>query len=136
MVKDLDYLAYFQDYYGKGENSDEKNPCRHPFHPLRQPNAPLTPGAAGSTYPTGYHPGASPKMNWLSSLPSSAPRDWNLDYVVIPQCDENLLPYLKGEHTDIYDTKGLVHDNLMSTTLENERRPVLCGSPPALAKGC
>ena len=44
------------------------------------------------------------------------------DYVVLPQCDDNLLPYLKGERTDIFDTQGLVREWEMSSKLESERR--------------
>jgi DNA helicase II / ATP-dependent DNA helicase PcrA len=44
------------------------------------------------------------------------------DYVVLPDCDDNLLPYLKGERLDIYDKQGIVQERVMSSKLESERR--------------
>ena len=42
--------------------------------------------------------------------------------MVIPQCDENVLPYLRGQKIDIFDTQGLVRERAMSNMVENERR--------------
>jgi ATP-dependent exoDNAse (exonuclease V) beta subunit len=41
---------------------------------------------------------------------------------VIPQCDEGLFPYLKGQQLDIFDSRDLNRKNNISPTLENERR--------------
>ena len=42
--------------------------------------------------------------------------------MVIPGCDENVLPYLRGQKTDIFDTQGLIRESEMSNLVENERR--------------
>ena len=50
--------------------------------------------------------------------------------MVIPQCDENVLPYLRGQKIDIYDTQGLIQESAMSSLVENETAVVLCGLDP------
>jgi ATP-dependent exoDNAse (exonuclease V) beta subunit len=44
------------------------------------------------------------------------------DYVLIPQCDEGLFPYLKGQQLEIFDSRDFNRNNNTSPTLENERR--------------
>jgi DNA helicase II / ATP-dependent DNA helicase PcrA len=121
MVKELDYLSYFQDYYGKGENSDEKayavvNFIRYvatlkvsPFELLeRLSELDTTRG--------------KPEEELVIFTSIFRTKGLEYDYVVIPQCDENLLPYLKSGRADVFDTQGLVRESQMSQALENERR--------------
>ena len=44
------------------------------------------------------------------------------DYVFLPETNEGVLPYLKGEHVDIYDTSGRFVEDTLSDKLESERR--------------
>ena len=121
MVQSLDYLAYFQDYYGKGEHSDEKKFAVLSF--IRYVNQ------------LHIHPlSLLDHLNKLDTTQGADEKDQivfttifrtkglEYDYVVIPQCDENLMPYLKAEQTDIYDIKGIVRESSLSSSLESERR--------------
>ena len=121
MVEDLNYLAYFQDYYGKGEHADEKKFAVEHF--IR--------------YVTGLRLSPLRLLERLSSLDTTQgkpeeelivlttifrTKGLEYDYVLLPQCDDNLLPYLKGERIDLFDTQGLVRETALSSKLESERR--------------
>jgi len=121
MVDELNYLAYFQDYYGKGEHADEKKFAVEYF--IR--------------YVSGLHITPQNLLEKLARLDTTQGRPeeeliifttifrtkgLEYDYVVIPQCDDNLLPYLKGERVDLYDKQGIVCESKMSSSLESERR--------------
>ena len=121
MVEKLDYLEYFQDYYGKGEHSDEKRSAVTNF--IR--------------YLSNIHISHCLLFDHIEQLDTTQgkPEDEQIvftsifrtkgleyDFIVIPECDENALPYLRGERTDIYDTEGIVRENLMSESIEAERR--------------
>jgi superfamily I DNA/RNA helicase len=121
MVKELDYLAYFQDYYGKGENSDEKTHAVVNF--IKYVNqmhvSPLALLEKLSQLDTTR---GKPEEEQIVFTTIFRTKGLEFDYVVIPQCDENMLPYLKGERIDVYDTKGVIRESQMSSALENERR--------------
>jgi DNA helicase-2/ATP-dependent DNA helicase PcrA len=121
MVNWLDYLAYFQRYYGNGETADEKaNAVTHFIK-----------------FVTALKVTPLDLLQQLSKLDTTQGKQeeelilfttifrtkgLEFDYVVIPDCDENLLPYLKGEQMDVYDTLSYAKETSMSSTLENERR--------------
>ena len=44
------------------------------------------------------------------------------DYVALPECDDNLLPYLRGERCQVFDTSQFVRESQLSPRLEMERR--------------
>ena len=121
VVTELDYLSYFQDYYGKGENSDEKAFAVVNF----------------IKYVAQLHVSPRQLLERLSLLDTTQgkpdeelvvfttifrTKGMEYDYVIIPQCDENLLPYLKSERSDVFDTKGLVRETQMSGAVDSERR--------------
>ena len=121
LVDKLDYLAYFQKYYGNGETADEKsNAVSHFIEHVAM-----------------LHTNTLDLLEQLAKLDTTQGRPEDelilfttifrtkgleFDYVIIPQCDENLLPYLKGEHMDIHDTQHRNKAAAMSSILENERR--------------
>jgi DNA helicase-2/ATP-dependent DNA helicase PcrA len=121
MVSNLDYLSYFQNYYGQGEHADEKKFAVINF--IR--------------YVTQLHVSPQSLLNHLEKLDTTQgkpeaeliifttifrTKGLEYDYVIIPQCDDNMMPYLKGERTTIYDTAGIVKEQEMSSKEESERR--------------
>ncbi len=121
MVDDLDYLAYFQKYYGNGETADEKaNAVSHFIqHVTHLKTTPLALLQQLEKLDTTQ---GKPDEELIIFTTIFRTKGLEFDYVVIPQCDENLLPYLKGEKLDVYDTRKNVREASMSTALENERR--------------
>lgn len=121
LVNEINYLAYFQDYYGKGENSDEKSHAVMNF----------------IQYVTQLHISPSSLLQNLAVLDTTQgkpeseliifttifrSKGLEYDYVIIPQCDENMLPYLRKERSNVFDINGFSQENPMSNALENERR--------------
>ncbi len=121
MVDDLHFLDYFQNYYGKGEHADEKKFAVQHFI-----------GYVGTLHlPPISLLERLKKLDTTQGKPDSElvlfttifrTKGLEYDYVVIPQCDDNLLPYLKGERIDLFDKQGLVRESQMSSKLESERR--------------
>lgn len=121
MVQVLDYLAYFQDYYGKGEHADEKKYAVLNFiRYVTQLN--VTPQRLLDHLAQLDTTQGQPDDALIVFTTIFRTKGLEFDYVVLPQCDDNLLPYLKGERTDIFDTAGLVSQAAMSSKLESERR--------------
>lgn len=121
MVATLDYLAYFQDYYGKGVNADEKAFAVTNF--IRYVSQlHITPLALLEHLQELDTTLGKPDEELVLFTTIFRTKGLEYDYVLLPDCDEGMLPYLKGEATSIYDTAGLVQERQMSTTLENERR--------------
>ena len=121
MIQRLNYLDYFQDYYGRGEHADEKkfavlNFIRFVSKLHLSPSALLEHLASLDTTQ------GAPEAEQIVFTTIFRTKGLEYDYVLIPQCDENLLPYLKGERCDIYDTAGIVRESVMSSALESERR--------------
>ncbi len=121
MVQNLNYLEYFKDYYGPGEQSEEKKLAVLNFihyasqlhiHPLafleHLKRLDTTQGAD--------------EKELIIFTTIFRTKGLEYDYVFIPECDENLMPYLKGDHCDIYDLQGLVKESNLSNALECERR--------------
>jgi DNA helicase-2/ATP-dependent DNA helicase PcrA len=121
MVGSLDYLAYFQNYYGKGEHSDEK--AHAVTHFIK--------------YVEQLHLSPLQMLNHIAQLDTTQGRPeeelilfttifrtkgLEFDYVLLPQVDENMLPYLKGEPLDVYDKQGISKESRISSSLESERR--------------
>ncbi len=121
MVDWLDYLAYFQKYYGNGETADEKaNAVTHFIqHVANLKTTPL--GLLDQLAKLDTTQG-KPEEELILFTTIFRTKGLEFDYVVIPQCDENLLPYLKGEQMDAYDTCNFTRETVMSSAVENERR--------------
>lgn len=121
LIRSLDYLAYFQNYYGQGEHADEKkhavlNFIRYVLSLQLHPSALLT---------------YLEKLDTTQGLPDAElvvfttifrTKGLEFDYVILPQCDDNLIPYLKGEAQDIFDLTGKIKGSELSSRLESERR--------------
>jgi len=121
VVQSLDYLAYFQDYYGKGEHADEKKYAVLNFiRYVTQLN--LTPADLLEYLAKLDTTQGKPADELIVFTTIFRTKGLEYDYVVLPQCDDNLLPYLKGERCDIFDKAGLVREWDLSSKLESERR--------------
>jgi DNA helicase-2/ATP-dependent DNA helicase PcrA len=121
ILMEVDYLSHFQDYYGKGEHADEKKQAVLNF----------------LEYVTYTRVTVERLLDFIRNLDTTqgAPEEEQItfttifrtkgleyDYVIIPQCNENALPYLKGERTTVYDTQGIYQDSPFTDQLESERR--------------
>lgn len=121
MVDWLDYLKYFQTYYGNGETADEKaNAVTHFIEYVKILKA--TPLSLLDQITKLDTTQGKPEDELILFTTIFRTKGLEFDYVVIPQCDENLLPYLKGEQMDVYDTHNFARETSMSSALENERR--------------
>ena len=121
MLDRLDYLEYFKRYYGKGENSEEKTKVVTHFIEYAK-NLKISPLGLVSKLDQMDTTQGKPEEEQILFTTIFRTKGLEFDYVLIPQCDENLLPYLKGVQLDTFDTKRVKPEIPMSTALENERR--------------
>lgn len=121
MVDWLNYLDYFQKYYGSGETADEKaNAVTHFIEFVKtQKLNPLQLLVHLNLLDTTR---GKPEEELVVFTTIYRTKGLEFDYVVIPQCEEGLFPYLKGQQLDIFDSRDFNRNNNTSPTLENERR--------------
>ena len=121
MTSTLDYLEYFQDYYGKGEHAEEKKYAVLNFiHYITQLN--LSPNGLLEHLARLDTTQGQPEDQQIVFTTIFRTKGLEYDYVILPQCEENLFPYLRGECNDVYDTEGIFRGWQMSGKLESERR--------------
>ncbi|MCX6083284.1 MAG: ATP-dependent helicase [Chloroflexi bacterium] len=121
LVDSLDYLAFFQKYYGNGETADEKaNVVTHFIEHVK--SLKTTPVGLLDQLTKLDTTQGKPEEELILFTTIFRTKGLEFDYVVIPQCDENLLPYLKGQQMDVHDTHNRQREVAMSSALENERR--------------
>jgi DNA helicase-2/ATP-dependent DNA helicase PcrA len=121
IVNESGYMEHFRDYYGKGEHAEEKQQAVLNF----------------LEYVSNLQVSPSGLLKHVESLDTTrgAPRDRQIlftsiyrtkglefDYVILPQCNENAMPYLKGERISIYDNEGNRSQAAVTDVLESERR--------------
>jgi DNA helicase-2/ATP-dependent DNA helicase PcrA len=121
MVTELEYLSSFQDYYGPGEHADEKaqavlNFVEYVTYTKLSPLALLEHVERLDTTQ------GAPLPEQITFTTIHRTKGLEFDYVILPHCDENVFPYLKGEHSFIYDTSGKFHEVHLTPPLESERR--------------
>ena len=121
MVEKLNYLEYFRDYYGEGEHSDEKRSVVTNFIRYLS-NIHITHAQLFDHLEQLDTTQGKPEDELIVFTTIFRTKGLEFDFVVIPECDENALPYLRGEQTDVYDTKGIVRENQMTKSIEAERR--------------
>jgi len=121
MVDWLHYLEYFQKYYGSGETADEKaNAVTHFIEFVKSQK--LTPLQLVEHLNLLDTTQGKPEEELIVFTTIYRTKGLEFDYVLIPQCDEGLFPYLKGQQLDIFDSRDSNRNNNTSPTLENERR--------------
>jgi len=121
MVDWLHYLEYFQKYYGSGETADEKASAVTHFIEFVKSQK-LTPLQLLEHLNRLDTTQGKPEEELIVFTTIYRTKGLEFDYVLIPQCDEGLFPYLKGQQLDIFDSRDSNRNNNTSPTLENERR--------------
>lgn len=121
MVKELDYLAYFQNYYGRGENADEKSHAVLHFIQYVK-NLKITPLVLIEQLKDLDTTQGESEDKQIRFTTIFRTKGLEFDFVLLPQCDENLLPYLKGEQMDYFDKSCITKNHVMSSAVDNERR--------------
>jgi DNA helicase-2/ATP-dependent DNA helicase PcrA len=121
IVDESGYMEHFRDYYGKGEHAEEKQQAVLNF----------------LEYVSDLEVSPAGLLRHVESLDTTrgAPRDRQIlfttiyrtkglefDFVILPQCNENALPYLKGEQISIHDRQGVRKAVLKTDILDSERR--------------
>jgi DNA helicase-2/ATP-dependent DNA helicase PcrA len=121
MITELDYLSSFQNYYGSGEHADEKAQAVLNFveYVTYTRLSPLLLQEHIARLDTTQ---GAPLSEQLTFTTIHRTKGLEFDYVILPHCDENAFPYLKGEHSFIYDTSGKFHEVHLTPPLESERR--------------
>ena len=121
IIQTLDYLAYFNNYYGQGEHADEKKYAVLNF--IRYVSSldvsPLTLLDHIQRMDTTQ---GKPDDELIVFTTIFRTKGLEYDFVILPQCDDGLLPYLKNELSSIYDRQKRVNEWQQSSKLESERR--------------
>ena len=121
MVEELDYLSYFQDYYGEGEHSDEKMQAVQNF--IRYISLiPIKPRELFEHLAHLDTTQGRPEEELIVFTTIFRTKGLEYDYVVIPQCNEKVMPYIRHQTSEIYDTQGLIQENAVSSLIDRERR--------------
>jgi DNA helicase-2/ATP-dependent DNA helicase PcrA len=121
LVEETGYLEAFKNYYGDGEHADGKimavkNFLEYVRHTRLTPLPLLDLIARLDTTQ-----GAPPEEQMVFTTIFRT-KGLEFDYVVLPECNENAIPYLKGERVDIFDKLGHFLEDPLSSKLESERR--------------
>ena len=121
LVEETDYLEAFKNYYGDGEHADGKimaveNFLEYVRHTRLAP-LPLLDLIARLDTTQG-----APSEEQVVFTTIFRTKGLEFDYVVLPECNENAIPYLKGERVDIFDKLGRYLEDPLSSKLESERR--------------
>ncbi|MFC1921795.1 ATP-dependent helicase [Chloroflexota bacterium] len=121
IVRETDYLAHFQDYYGKGEHAEEKQQAVQNFVEYVS-NLQVSPSGLLRHIESLDTTRGAPKDKQIVLTTIFRTKGLEYDYVILPQCNENALPYLKGERISIYDREGHHDQSAVTDMLESERR--------------
>jgi DNA helicase-2/ATP-dependent DNA helicase PcrA len=121
IVREVEYLAHFQDYYGMGEHAEEKQQAILNFLEYVS-NLQVSPlGLLRYVESLDTTRGAL-KHKQIVFTTIFRTKGLEFDYVILPQCNENALPYLKGEQISILDRQGKRKEVPKTDALESERR--------------
>jgi DNA helicase-2/ATP-dependent DNA helicase PcrA len=121
LVDALDYMSYFDDYYGPGETSYDRL-----YSVLSFLNFARFTGLRLTDFleylekldTTQGKPEAEQLL--MTSIHRTKGLEW--DYVFLPQVREGFIPCLVHDHDQIYDTAGEVETASLSPVVESERR--------------
>lgn len=121
LVQRTGYLEAFQNYYGAGEHADGKilavqNFLDYVGHTKLSPLGLLELIEKLDTTQ------GAPEEEQVVFTTIFRTKGLEYDCVILPECNENALPYLKGERVDIYDLKAHFQIDPLSDKLESERR--------------
>ncbi len=121
LISEIDYLSCFQDYYGKGEHAEEKIQAILNFIEYasyaRVSAIELLDLIDGLDTTRGVS-----KKEQIIFTTIFRTKGLEFDYVIIPDCNERVMPYLKGRNIEIYDKAGMYQEPPQTNKLEGERR--------------
>ncbi len=121
LVNTLDYNSHFDHYYGNGENSEDRKRSV----------------AAFCKYANSLHINVQEFIQHVESLDTTRGvpeadqivmttvfrvKGEEFDYVFIPGCEEGYMPYQFESGNEIYDTSGIVQQDMPSEGIDSERR--------------
>jgi DNA helicase-2/ATP-dependent DNA helicase PcrA len=121
MVEEMGYLQSFQDYYGDGEHADGKIRAVENFLEYTR-HTHLTPLSLLDLIARLDTTQGAPLEEQVVFTTIFRTKGLEFDYVFLPECNENALPYLKGERVSIFDKHGRFLEEPLSSKLESERR--------------
>ena len=121
IVNESGYLEHFQDYYGKGEHAEEKQQAVLNFLEYVS-NLQVSPSGLLKHIESLDTTWGAPMYRQIVFTSIFRTKGLEFDYVILPQCNENALPYLKGERITIHDNEGHNEDTPLTDVLESERR--------------
>lgn len=121
LVASLNYVQHFDDYYGKGESSEDRKWAVAIFCSYAQ-----TVGLGIFDFiahvdqldPTQ----GKPEDEQIRITTVFRTKGLEYDYVLIPTCVEGYMPFLLGRGNPVYDKAGIVKEPAASEIIENERR--------------
>jgi len=121
LIQTLDYLTYFNNYYGPGEHADEKKYAVLNF--VRYVSSlDVTPIALLDHIQHLETTQGKSDDDLIVFTTIFRTKGLEYDFVVLPQCEDGLLPYLKSDLSAVYDKQKLVNEWQLSPKLESERR--------------
>lgn len=117
----LNYLKHFDDYYGQGENSEDRKRAVQLFCDYAH-----TTGLGVLEFvrhverldPTR----GKPEDQQIEMTTVFRTKGLEYDHVIIPSCDEGYMPCLFGAGNLVFDKAGIVKEPEPSEVIENERR--------------
>jgi len=122
IVERIEYYKSFEDYYGPGEHAEERiQGVRNFLHYAGYTGMPIKRFMRHLEELDTTLGEPLEQQVVLTSIHRTKGLEY--DFVVLPSCNENALPFLKGKRDSlIYDRWGQFHQTQTSDPLENERR--------------
>ena len=121
LVDMLSYLKHFDDYYGKGEHSEERKQAVLTFcsyaHKSKMNISSLLSLVDRLDTTRGV-----PEEQQIVMTSVFRTKGLEYDYVIIPNCTERYMPCRLISYNPTYDKAGLVREPLESEPIDNERR--------------
>jgi DNA helicase II / ATP-dependent DNA helicase PcrA len=121
LVFRLDYEAHFDNYYGNGENSEDRKRSVLEFCAYASKTRKSVPDflmhIESLDTTRGY-----PEDQQIIMTTIFRVKGEEFDYVIIPNCDEGYMPCLFNTGNAVFDTQGIVAEPSPSEGVETERR--------------
>lgn len=117
----LDYLKHFDDYYGKGEHSEERKQAVMTFCSFAYGSKMNIRSLLALVDKLDTTQGA-PKEHQIVMTSVFKTKGLEYDYVIIPNCCERYMPCLNGSDNLTFDKADIVREPPASELIDNERR--------------
>ena len=121
LVEWTGYLDAFQNYYGDGEHADGKMMAVQNFLEYVR-HTRLTPLSLLDLIARLDTTQGAPIEDQVVFTTIFRTKGLEFDYVVLPETNDDVMPYLKGGGIDIFDKQGHFVEEPLSEKLESERR--------------